>query len=185
MDNALEVIDTPMFVPTGSSKFGTALLRTKIRSHEHILEEIDEETISELGKLAKKGFTLPEMAHVLGISYVELVKTRQVSEEFDELCRVLETAAVSKHLKSARLGITNPKRFNSAAYDRVMGALNFTPHVENVQHHSASAEASEQTDSARVGFDVDNFMGKHGETVVVEGVLVDEDEGLTDEESIL
>ena len=173
------------------SKFGLALIRTRLRSHEHILEEINEETLLELGKMAKKGCTLPEMADELGISFPELVKTRMVSEDFDKMCEVLETTAASKHLASARHGIKNPKDFNSAAYDRVMGALGFTPHVEHVVSTTKASDPATTTHStSRVGFDVEGFMGKHGETTIIDVTPEPDEEtlhesGESDEESIL
>jgi hypothetical protein len=69
------------------------------------------------------------MAEAMEVPYIEIVRARLLSGEFNELCNVLETQAASVHLTAAREGITNPESFSPAAYDRVMGALGFAPHV--------------------------------------------------------
>lgn len=166
---------------TNSARFGLDVIRTRLRSHEHILEGIDSETLKELGDMAKKGQTLPEMASKLQISFAEMVLARQKSEEFDELCRILETRAAGTHLEAARKGIRNPKAFSPAAYDRVMGALGFTPHVAHVQVEGIAKDdkAADKTSRARVGFDVPDFITKH------EGNIIDITPESDDVEDIL
>jgi len=146
-----------------SYSFGTGLLDNVVVTHEQLLERIDEKMLLELGKLAKAGGTLHELAAHMGVSFAEFLMARNMSEDFDSFCQVLETQAAGKHLKTARTGIKNPKMFSAAAYDRVMGALGFTPHVShvNIGGMAGSDQEAETKSRARVGFDVEDFMGKH------------------------
>ena len=108
---------------------GLSLLRARVSGAEQLLNTIDRPMLDKLEKLANKGCTLFEIANVLGVPFVEIAGARLLSVKFNELCNVLETRAVSVHLTAAREGITNPKQFSPAAYDRVMAALGFTPHA--------------------------------------------------------
>ena len=83
--------------------------------------------IDKLETLAEEGCTLFEMAEAMEVPFIEITRARLLSAEFNGLCNLLETQAASVHLKAAREGITNPKQFSPAAYDRVMAALGFTP----------------------------------------------------------
>ena len=112
-----------------SSDCGLSLLRVRVRGTEQLLDTIDEPMLDKLEKLAKKGCTLFEIANAIEVPYTEIARARHLSVEFNGLCNVLETHAASVHLTAAREGITNPKQFCPAAYDRVMAALGFTPHA--------------------------------------------------------
>lgn len=146
---------------TQVSRVGVSLLDNLLINHEQILELITEDKLMELGMLAEEGHTLHEMATALGISFGEFLLARSKSDDFDKFCQMLETVAASKHLASARSGIRNPQGFSATAYDRVMGALGFTPHVSHVNVSTASDGEVENGGIAKVGFDVAGFMGKH------------------------
>ena len=141
-------------------RYGVSLLDNLLVTHEQVLELIDEEKLTELGEMASDGCTLHEMSVVLGISFGEFILARAKSEDFDKFCQILETVAAGKHLASARRGIKNPQEFSAAAYDRVMGALGFTPHVSHVSVASSDG-AAEKLGRVRVGFDVEEFRRKH------------------------
>ena len=152
--------NTPTVIRSGAS-----LLDNLMVTHEQVLELLTEEKLVELAELAEEGFTPHELAAHLNISFGEFMLARSKSEDFDSYCQLLETTAAGKHLSSARSGIKNPQGFSAAAYDRVMGALGFVPHVSHVNMGgAASDEDAERLSQTRVGFDVANFMKKHDET---------------------
>lgn len=157
-------------LPTQS---GVHILSNLTTTTEQLLELIDEDMLNALGEMATDGFTVHEMAAELHVSYAELMRARLESEDFDNFCSLLETKAVGKHLASARSGIKNPGDFSAAAYDRVMGALGFTPHVAhvNVQGGAASSDTeAEKLSRQRVGFDVKDFMKHHRNPVGTEPI---------------
>lgn len=150
-------------------RYGTSLLENLAVTHEQVLDLITEEKLQELGEMAKEGCTLHEMAASLNISFGEFLLARANSPDFDQFCQVLETAAAGTHLKTARWGIQNPGDFSAAAYDRVMGALGFTPHVSHVKVQGATSDAAaERAGNLRVGFDVNEFMGKYEEKAPID-----------------
>lgn len=174
-----------------SSYTGAGLLTHKLISPDQLLERLDAEVVEKLTKHAADGQTLIELAKHLGVSYASLVKARMQNEQFDEYCRVLETIAASKHMESARRGVRDPKGFSPAAFDRVMGALGYTPHVENVSLQVTAADGTQSSTTTisrhRVGFDVQDFIAKHrasasehqehsehSEPIDVEGEVVDD-----------
>jgi hypothetical protein len=108
---------------------GLGLLRSRVSSTEQFLDTVDAPMLDKLETLAKEGCTLFEIANAIEVDYVEITRARLLSAEFNGLCNLLETQAASVHLRAAREGITNPESFSAAAYDRVMGALGFAPHV--------------------------------------------------------
>ena len=116
-------------VVASSRSYGLGLLQSRVRGTEQLLNTIDRPMFDKLEKLANKGCTLFEIANAIEVDYVEIAKARLLSVKFNELCNVLETRAISVHITAAREGITNPKQFSPAAYDRVMAALGFTPHA--------------------------------------------------------
>ena len=155
---------------TKVERYGLSLLENLHVTHEQILERIDGEKIKELGEMAMQGQTLHEMANALNVSFGEFILARAKSDDFDQFCQKLETIAAGVHLQSARTGIKNPKDFSPAAYDRVMGALGFTPHVSHVQVQGGAAQndaAADRDGKLRVGFDVAAFMGKHEESAPI------------------
>jgi hypothetical protein len=108
----------------------TAMIAIKrVSSTELLLNIIDGPMVDKLKKLANKGCTLFEMAGTMEVPFIEIARARLLSAEFNGLCNVLETHAAAIHLTAAREGVTNPESFSAAAYDRVMGALGFAPHV--------------------------------------------------------
>ena len=135
-------------------------------THEQILETIDEKMLMELGELATEGKTLHEIAAYMHISFAELMLARLHSTDFDKFMEVLETKAAGKHLASARAGIRNPSAFSAAAYDRVMGALGFTPHVAHVNVNGPASDAEDGAN--KVGFDTEGFMKKHKANAIID-----------------
>jgi len=143
---------------------GVSIISTRIRNHEHIIATIDHEMIDGLLIRAENGATIPELAAHLDISFMELAKARIKSPEFNDLMMTLETKAAARHLRSARRGIVDPKGFSAGAYDRVLGALGFTPHVEEVRVTRDEATAGHDVGmGTKVGFNAQKFMHDHGE----------------------
>jgi len=156
-------------LPAGIVPYGSSLLENVVMTHEQILENLDEDMLMQLGKLAKQGQTLHEMASHMNVSFAELMMARLHSEDFDRFMEVLETKSASKHLTSARKAITHPESFSAAAYDRVMGALGFTPHIAHVKVHGAASDAAAEKESrAKVGFDTANFIKRHQEGAIID-----------------